>query len=196
MKKLSYAAAVLALFTVSGCGEVSRIAAPAEVEATLDRQDSQGMSELHGVRFVHRAPHTAPFKDEVASATFVAGTAGSLELHFRDGTPFAVFSVPADALVGASLGERTIERYDTVTISIRRVDSSRYLLDMQPSGLTFSEPASVRFFYENALVPQGAGVWKQEAFGDVWSEVLSDDNDSVIRGQVDDFTLYAMAAPL
>lgn len=198
MKKLSYAAAVLAMFAIGGCGDVAQIAAPAGVEPLFNSANaSRGGG---GVLYAHRAPGTQPFKDEVVTFTVKPGEAATAELTFADGTPFATFHVGETSLQGATLNGVAIDPTKPVEISIRRVDASRYVLDMQPSGLVFNSeaPARVEFFYENARLPRGTvQVYKQESFGETWTDVETIDDTAlqVMAGDVEDFTIYAMAAP-
>lgn len=198
MRKLTYAAAVLGLFVLGGCDQASRIASPAEVEPLFNSANAQRGGG--GVLYAHRAPRTSPFKDEVVTFTVMPGESHTARLNFADGTPFAIFHVGETSLDGATLNGVDIDPEKPVEISIRRVDASRYVLDMQPSGLVFNSaaPATVEFFYQNARLPRGhVQVYKQEAFGETWQDVATSDDAGlqVMTGEVEDFTIYAMAAP-
>jgi hypothetical protein len=196
MNRISAALAGLSLLLVAACADVAPTTAPMDLDPMLSR-DGGGTRQLS---YAHRAPHAPPFLGEVVTLEARSGVASSATLYFADGTPFATFSVAAESMTGAALRGTPIGADETVTISIRRVDASRYILDMQPSGLVFnpSAPATVEFFYEHAILPRGAmGVFKQEANGESWGSVHAENHSDrrVMRGRVEDFTRYAMAAP-
>ena len=153
---------------------------------------------IRSLQFVHRAPEAPPFKDGVATLEARAGSGGQAVLTFADGTPFARLTLAPGSLDGATLDGRPLGPGETVSISLRRPDASRYLVDLQPSGLVFNPgaPAVLEFFYAYASMPAApVGVFKQHRNGEQWFRTESGDDTGlrVMRSRVDDFTIYAMS---
>jgi hypothetical protein len=191
MKRFWCPVVVLLLVTSAGCTEETPHPALSGTQASHARA-------AQSLVFVHRAPHTPPFKDEAVSLTARAGEASEAALSFADGSPFARFRLSAESMRGATLSGQRIPEGTAITITLKRVDASRYLIDFQPSGLEFNPaaPAEVEFFYANALLPPGeVTVFKQERVGDAWVPTRTSDDrpGRVMRASVEDFTIYAMA---
>ena len=187
--------ALLAL-SLAGCpADHSGMTGPAEQGPTRSASPSRNL------RFVHRAPQTPPFKEEIVALEARVGETSSATLHFADGSAFARFTISPESMRGATLDGRQLGADETITITLRRVDASRYLIDLQPSGLVFngSAPAELVFFYGSASLDEATPmeVWKQEGAGDRWIRTPSEVDRGTRRmhARVDDFTIYALAIP-
>jgi hypothetical protein len=195
MKAIRLALPALLLTMAAGCAE-NHPAAPAASpdDAWLSRNATD-----RSLNFVHRAPGTAPFHRQTATLEVRPGEAASATLYFLDGSPFAQLSLPLDALHGAHINGRPVGPEETVEITLRRADASRYLVELQPAGLEFNPqaPANLVFFYDNAVVPADGqvGVSKQDRRGQAWQATEHEDNRGTrqLRARVRDFTIYAMA---
>lgn len=194
MNKLITTVTAGVVVALSACADAAPLTVPSGLDPLLSHQ-----GDTRAMAFVHRSPDAPPFKDEVVTLEVRSGVAGSATLNFVDGTPFARFSVQEETLTGATLNGTPIPAGESITVTLRRVDASRYIVDLQPSGIVFNPeaPATVEFYYENARLPRGdVAVYKQDSFGESWSGVKTVDQHDrrLMSGRVDDFTLYAMSA--
>lgn len=195
MKAIRLALPALLLTVAAGCFENN----PAAPAASPDDALLSRSAGAQGINFVHRAPRTAPFHLQTTQLEVRAGEAASATLYFADGSPFAQLSLSPEALRGASVNGTPVANGETVQITLKRVDASRYLVELQPAGLQFNPdaPAELVFFYDNAVVPAAGqvGVWKQDQRGQGWQSTEHQDDRGTrqLRARVRDFTIYAMA---
>lgn len=196
MRRIPTSSALLA-FLLIGCAD--HPATPLAPEGSIGAlSDSR-----RDVRLVHRAPYAPQFADTVVVLDAVAGTPGRVALQFSDGSPFAALELGAESLVGATLDGRSIAAGETVRITLRRHDASRFLVQMEPAGLVFnpSAPAVVTFDYtlaNDADLAASFQVRKRHQVGERWLDDVKVEHDARnkrIRGRVDDFTHYALAYP-
>lgn len=185
----------LALALLAGCADLAPTAPFAAPEAVLHARGAVPQAP----RFVHRAPHTAPFKNEVVGVTVRAGEAATLRLDFADGSPFAELHIGEESLRGATIDGVPVAEGEPLGITLRRIDASRYLVELQPAGLVFNPaaPAELVFHYENAALTVGEpmSVWKQDRRGQAWEQAASqnDRGSRRMRAVVRDFTVFAMS---
>jgi hypothetical protein len=178
----------------SGCSaEEPRATAPADAAAV------ETVARTAAVRFVQRSPSAPSFADEEIRLAATAGAAGEITLRFTDGSPFATFRTGEETLRGARLQGRPIPAGDTVWITMRRVDGSRFLVELEPSGLVFNPqaPAELVFHHRHSSYPvdQEASFWKQERVDSPWEriEARHDQASRTFRAPLEGFTKYALA---
>ncbi len=128
-----------------------------------------------------------------------------------DGEEFLEFEIPEDALLAYPDGRR-FARGDSVRITIRVVDPTRFVFEFQPAGLKFDprHPAELEVSYEwadpdydgdgdrdsdDAEIEREFGFWRQERAGQPWFRVGTvrveemDEAEAKITG----FSKYALA---
>ena len=203
MLKIRSAIALLGMLLLAACADSVAPTAPV-LEAPQGAVSAARGGAKAGLRapdFVRRRPGTPHISRERVRLVATAGRAAEATLRFEDGTPFAHFRLPAEALEGATLNGRRIRRGERVEITLQRQNAVHFVVDMQPSGLVFNAdaPADVTFFYQYADLrgTERLEAWKQERPGDPWQRTAHQDDrrSRAFRARVDDFTIYAMAIP-
>jgi hypothetical protein len=165
-----------------------------------------------------RAGPTAPALVTLTGSFYAKrGSDREIRMYYRprpgrsDSTEFLRFRVRRDALSRRPDGTQFAVN-DSVLITIRVVDPSRYWVEFQPSGLQFStsEPAELKLSYKESggdidgdgdsdsndrALEQQLAIWFQESPGQLWkrltSLVFEDDDD--VEGKVTSFTTYLVA---
>lgn len=169
-------------------------------------------SDLTFMRF---APDAPPLADTVVSFWARRGEDRKVQIQYEGNGAYGYghgicleFIVPAAAL----LPSQASMVGDSVRITVRVVDSSRFDFRFEPAGLRFSpeQPAELRVFYswadpdlngdgvvdeKDAPLAEGFGFWRQELPGDPWQKIptarLTDSEE--IRARITGFTRYAVA---
>ncbi|HEU4641393.1 MAG TPA: hypothetical protein VFS44_02985 [Gemmatimonadaceae bacterium] len=139
-------------------------------------------------------------------------------LYFRsttgdpaDSTQLVRLTIPRGALARLPDGSR-VGRRDSVQITMTLVDPEHMIVEMEPSGLRFSNghPAHLDFGYEQAsddidgdgqvdgedqVKEAGLRLWRRETPGDPWLPVGGSKHQphKHIDGDIEGFTQYAIA---
>lgn len=191
-------AAVLALL-VAGC---DRPVDPAP--------DALPESALSFLRFSTDAP---PPTDSVVSFWAVRGEDREVEIRLQpeegetEGEEFLEFEVSGQSLARYPDG-RAFARGDSVLITIRLVDPSRFMFEFEPAGLRFDpdHPAELEVSYARADSDyDGDGVddedlafsfWRQERQGELWYRMgtIFIEDLSEVEADIEGFTRYALAS--
>lgn len=190
--------AVMLAISLAGC-QTDGPLLPSTSDPVLERSSS---SAAAAPLFVHRAPSAPPFKDEIATVRVRPGEAAEATLAFADGSPFAKFVLPAAALNDATINGDPVLAGEEITITLRRVDASRFYVKLEPAGLVFNPeaPPTIIFDYTHARVPEHVGaleVWKQHQVGEAWikTTTVDDRRSRSAKGQVDDFSGFTLSFP-
>ena len=176
----------IAMLMAAGCGDVSRVAAPASVAARRPAESA----------FLQRAAHAPEFAAGAVSIEARAGVPSADTLRFSDGEPFVALEIDAATLRGATLHGAPVA---SVTITLARADRGRFVAELQPSGLRFNPqaPARLTFFYRNAAARRSPlQLWKQEHDAAPWERVDGADRagERIFTAAIDGFTKYAVAS--
>jgi hypothetical protein len=177
----------------------------------LDDQPGTSESDLTFVRFVADAP---PLTDTVVSFWAVRGQDRQVQIQYIYANGLGkcmLFRVPADALARHPDG-RTVAEGDSVLITIRVPDKSRYDYSFSPAGLQFdaNHPAELEVKYRwadrdldgNGVVDsrdehlwKGFAFWKQERPGQPWTRIETTRLEDILeaRAAITSFTKYALA---
>lgn len=172
-------------------------------------------SRLTFLRFAESAP---PLADSVATFWAVRGSDREVEMRLApteddaEGEDFLQFEVPGDALLRYPDG-RAFARGDSVQITIRVVDATRFLFHFEPSGLQFDpmNPAELEVSYEYAdrdfdqdgdqdeddrEVEREFGFWHQKRPGGLWTKVgtIRMEDLEEAEAEITTFSRYAMAS--
>lgn len=207
-----FAAALLTL-TVAACADGTAPLAEApgpQLEVTSGTESSQ-----HVLR---QAPLAPPLETYDVSFWALRGTNRSIEVRYQNGKPnagtgdrFVRFTVPDGALVTGPDGSRLKGR-DSVLITLR-FDATDFLIDFEPSGLTFarSTPATLEVWYGNAdpdanrdgivddadalIFGRLLGMYHFTTTGSPWEQVRSKNEVSfkTIIGEINGFSGYAVS---
>lgn len=193
--------AVLALLAplVAGCTED-----PIEPEP-----DARHESELLFLRFADAAP---PPADSVVSFWAVRGEDREVEMRLvpepgeEKGEEFLEFEVSGASLLRRPDGS-AFQRGDSVLITIRLVDPSRFMFKFEPAGLRFDpdHPAELEVSYARAdldLDDDGEdedlqfGFWRQEREGELWYRMgtIFIEDLREVEAEIEGFTRYALAS--
>lgn len=180
----------------------------------VDPPEQRPEAELTFVRANAMAP---PLVTVTTSFYAKRGSDREIRLYYRprpgrtDSTEFLRFRVRRNTLSRRSDGT-PFAANDSVLITIRVVDPTRFWVDFQPSGLQFnsSEPAELKLSYKESggdidgdgdsdssdrALEQQLAIWFQESPGQPWSRltsVLFVDDDH-IEGKLTSFTSYLVA---
>lgn len=171
--------------------------------------------KLTFLRFAESAPDLA---DSAVSFWAVRGEDRSVEVRLaptaddEEGEDFLEFEVPGNALLKYPDG-RAFARGDSVLITIRVVDATRFLFHFEPSGLRFDpkNPAELEVSYEYAdrdfdqdgdqdeddrRVEKEFGFWHQKQLGGLWTKVgtIKMEDLQEVEAKVTGFSRYAMAS--
>lgn len=172
-------------------------------------------SHLTFLRFAESAP---PLADSVVSFWAVRGEDRGVEMRLapagdgEQGEDFLQFEVPGDALLKHPNG-RAFVSGDSVLITIRVVDATRFLFHFEPSGLQFDpkNPAELEVSYEYAdrdfdqdgdqdaddrRVEREFGFWHQRRLGGLWAKMATiriEDLEEV-EAEITGFSRYALAS--
>jgi hypothetical protein len=164
-------------------------------------------SELNFLRF------SSANAVSVRTASFwaVRGRDRKLEIDYADGHEFLEFEVRSGSLLRRPDGS-LFANNDSILITVTLDPSDRFIVDFQPSGLTFnpSDPARLKINYleadpdidddgdedsEDLALEAALRVWQQELPGLPWLPLLTfriDDDD--LEARVLSFTGFAMAS--
>lgn len=190
---LRLGAALALLLAGPACDRAPSVTAPLVPEAELSKAQN-------ALRFVHRDAKAPPFARARASFVAVAGEGNEMTIHFADGSPLATFRVGPESLRDATLGGARLAAGDTVRITLQMADGSRFLVDLQPSGLRFNPeaPAELVFHYRHAAAvrhPDRLTVWRQESEGDPWTRLGGTPSPETLTlsAPIDGFTRFAMS---
>lgn len=190
---------VLALL-IAGCSDT-----PVEPQP-----DALPESELTFVRFSANAP---PPADSVVSFWAVRGEDREIAIRLQpaegesEGEEFLEFEVSGQSLARYPDGT-AFELGDSVLITIRLVDPSRFMFEFEPAGLKFDpeRPAELEVSYARAdpdFDDDGVAddelefqFWRQEREGELWfrmGTVIIEDL-SEVEAAIHGFTRYALAS--
>lgn len=193
MRGVKQAIAILLVALTAACtAEGPRVTAPGDATSTVITLNPN---------FLQRSPSAPAFANEEVHLPAVAGVADEITLYFADGSPFATFRTGEQTLRGAQLQGRPIPPGDTVWITMRRVDNSRFMVKMEPSGLIFNPrmPAELTVYYRHSsysVEPGHLSLLRQENDSSPWEQIpaQSDPQKQVFRAPLEGFTKYAMAS--
>lgn len=180
-----------------------------------DAEQGVPESELTFLRFSETA---APLADSVVSFWAVRGQSRRVEIDYRpeagedEGERFLRFEVDDESLLRYPDG-RAFARGDSVRITVRVVDSQRFLFVFEPAGLTFNpaEPAELEVSYEHAdrdfdddgdededdaRVEREFAVWHQARRGGLWQKAgtLKIEDLEEVEAEILSFSRYALAS--
>lgn len=177
------------LLAAAGCGDVSRVAAPASVAARKPAESA----------FLQRAANAPEFAAGAVSIEARAGAASADTLRFSNGEPFVALEIGDATMRGATLHGAPVPAGTSVTITLARADRGRFVAEFQPSGLRFNPaaPARLTFFYRNAAARRSPlQLWKQEHDAAPWERVDGADRagERIFTATIDGFTKYAVAS--
>ena len=170
-------------------------------------------TQLH---FLAPEAGTPPLSATVVAMWAVRGETREVRLSQKnpgaaDSSEFLRFKVDDDALVALPNGT-PIPQGDSVLITLTVVDAARFIVNFEPSGLTFrsDKPAELRLRYayagadlnddgrrdsEDDDIEDRLSIWKQELPGDPWVRIgsarIKDNNE--LRADIRGFTRYAIA---
>lgn len=170
--------------------------------------------ELTFVRFAETAP---PLAQREVSFWAVRGADRGARIRYApqagedEGEEFLEFEVPSGALLTYPDG-RAFAPGDSVRITIRVVDASRFIFEFQPAGLRFDRrtPAELEVSYEGAdrdydedgdedgedqEFEREFGFWRQERPGLPWFQVATVKLEDLEEAEAEiyGFTKYALA---
>lgn len=202
MRNRSYlvSIAVLLASLVAGCSDN-----PVDPEP-----DALPEEELVFLRFAAAAPAPA---DSVVSFWAVRGEDREVEIRLapeegeEEGEEFLEFEVSGGSLLRRPDGS-AFQRGDSVLITIRLVDASRFMFEFEPSGLKFDpdHPAELEVSYARAdpdFDGDGQddeelrfGFWRQEREGELWFRMgtVFIEDLSEVEADIEGFTRYALAS--
>lgn len=172
--------------------------------------DALPESELSFLRFAAGAP---PPADSVVSFWAVRGEDREVEIRLQpeegeqEGEEFLEFEVSGQSLASYPDG-RPFARGDSVLITIRLVDPSRFMVKFEPAGLKFDpdHPAELEVSYAHADPDyDGDGeddedlefsFWRQEREGELWYRMgtVFIEDLSEVEAEIEGFTRYALAS--
>lgn len=183
-------------------------------EEPQEKQTSVAESELTFIRF---APDAPALVDTIVSFWAVKGENRRVEIRYvpttsyPDGGVCLEFRVPGDALLRHPDG-RTVQRGDSVLITIRVVNPAEFKFEFEPAGLQFDsrKPAELRVYYywadrdyngdgvidgQDEEIYQNFTIWRQERVGEPWSAQVAerDQSSEKIKAFLTGFTRYALA---
>ena len=167
-------------------------------------------SELSFLRFSAAAPAPA---DSVVSFWAVRGEDREVEIRLQpeegeaEGEEFLEFEVSGQSLASYPDG-RPFAPGDSVLITIRLVDPSRFMFEFAPAGLKFDpdHPAELEVSYARADSDyDGDGdadddlefrFWRQERQGELWYRMgtVFIEDLSEVEADIEGFTRYALAS--
>lgn len=201
-------AAPLAAFTAlllaaAGCGE-----------STSPEDESRPTEALN---FLRPAPDAPPIANPVVSFYAKRGENREATIWYRprpgeaDSSEFVSFEVPGGALDRLPNGA-AIAPGDSVLITIRVIDPARLIVDLQPTGLRFSQstPAQLEISFaeahddldgdgdldgDDARARQSFYIWRQERAGDPWVRIgsITDFDFEEVEADLFGFSGYAIA---
>lgn len=202
MRNTRFRRAAVALLAplAAGCTEN-----PVELEP-----DARPESELVFLRFAAAAPAPA---DTVVSFWAVRGEDREVQIRLApepgedEGEEFLEFEVSRGSLLRRPDGS-VFQRGDSVLITIRLVDASRFMFEFKPAGLKFDpdHPAELEVSYARAdpdFDGDGEededlrfGFWRQEREGELWYRMgtVFIEDLSEVEAKIDGFTRYALAS--
>ncbi|HLL84023.1 MAG TPA: hypothetical protein VK420_15265 [Longimicrobium sp.] len=139
-----------------------------------------------------------------------AGENAEVRIPYTTGENCLEFKIPGNGLLRRPDGT-AFRRGDSIQITIRVLDATRFNFEFQPSGLRFDpgHPAELRMRYRYAdpdLNGDGRvdgaddrsrlAIWRQEADGQPWvrTGTLRDAHADEVRADLQGFTKYAMAS--
>jgi hypothetical protein len=139
-----------------------------------------------------------------------AGENAEVRIRYTTGENCLEFKIPGNGLLRRPDGT-AFRRGDSIQVTIRVLDPSRFKFEFQPSGLRFDpeHPAELRMRYRYAnpdLNGDGRvdaaderarlGIWRQEADGQPWVSIgtIRDAELREVRADLQGFTKYAMAS--
>jgi hypothetical protein len=199
----TFAAAALALFATVSTSCNDGTSPPPEIRPT------------EGLHFLRPAPGAPEFAD--TTVRFIARRGVDSEVRIRyavapgEFEEFVRFRVRRDALLAYPDG-RPFAEGDEVEITLRIVDFSRLIVELQPSGLKFDpeEPAELKFKYNHtdpdrdgdgdvdaadAQVESLLSIWRQAAANEPWTRLVSRVEIEIdeIEAEITEFSGYAFA---
>lgn len=158
---------------------------------------------------IRQAPNAPGLARTEATFWAKAGENAEVRIPYTTGENCLEFKIPGNGLLRRPDGTE-FRRGDSVQITIRVIDPSRFAFEFQPSGLRFDpeHPAELRMRYRYAdpdLNGDGRvdaadervrlGLWRQEADGQPWVALgtIRDAEAQDVRADLRGFTKYAMA---
>ena len=187
-------AALVSLPTLAACGD-----------------DPTGQRPVPGDQlvFLRAAENAPPLATTEVSFWATKGEDSEVEIRYANGAECLEFRVRDDALLRRPDGS-TIAEGDSVRITVRVLDPSRFIFEFLPAGLVFDrrEPAELRISYKYAdrdFDDDGViddddtdfdfAIWRQERDNQPWFPVgtarLKDLEE--LRAEISGFTRYAAA---
>jgi len=159
--------------------------------------------------FIRQAENAPALAAREATFWAKAGENAEVRIRYVNGDNALEFKIPGNGLLRRPDGT-AFQRGDSVQITIRLLDPSRFNFEFQPAGLRFDpdHPAELRMRYQYAnpdLNGDGRvdsaddrfrfGIWRQEADGRPWESIgtARDATLREVRAELRGFTKYAMA---
>jgi hypothetical protein len=159
--------------------------------------------------FIRQAADAPPLTASQATFWAKAGDNAEVRIRYTTGENALEFKIPGNGLLSRPDGT-AFRRGDSIQITIRLVDPSRFSFEFEPSGLRFDpdHPAELRMRYRYAnpdLNGDGRvdsaderfdfGIWRQERDGEPWRKIgtTRDTDFDEVRAELSGFTKYAMA---
>ena len=190
-------AAALAAPVLAACGDPSG-------------SDGEGPVPNSELAFLEERPDAPALADDVVSFWAVKGEDAEVRIDYVNGRECLRFRVDDETLLRRPNGT-PFEEGDSVLITIRAIDVTRFQFEFQPAGLRFDpgEPAELRINYEYADPDYDddgdvdaddqeliIGMYRRETASQPWFRVgtaeVDEDLDRV-RADLDGFTQYALA---
>ncbi len=186
------------LATLAAC-QVGRDAITSPDASSAPLASAGGTNSYAGPRSFAAQDGSTALRNGTASMWAVQGETRSMALVYGDGTPFVTFTVPAGALVRDAAGQMLADG-DSVRITMALPSPSAFAVQMEPSGLQFSNtvPATLRFNLNHAgnaaLHSSSLSMWKQETADAPWMPVAAtfDLQARTATASVPGFTIYAI----
>jgi hypothetical protein len=175
--------------------------------------DSRPGNELN---VIHVSPNSTPLFNTTVSFYAKRGENREGSLSFQDasggeGEEYVRLRIDANTLLANPNGMPILPG-DSVLVTLRVVDPTEMLFDLQPSGLTFNpaEPARLKIHYDHAggdlnddgvsdsrddSIERTLAIWKQENLTDPFvrlTSVLTIETDEA-EAQLTGFSRYALA---
>ena len=159
--------------------------------------------------FIRQAENAPALAAREATFWAKAGENAEVRIRYVNGDNALEFKIPGNGLLRRPDGT-AFQRGDSVQITIRLLDPSRFNFEFQPAGLRFDpdHPAELRMRYQYAnpdLNGDGRvdsaddrfrfGIWRQEADGRPWEPIgtARDATLREVRAELRGFNKYAMA---
>jgi hypothetical protein len=190
-------AAALAAPVLAACGDPSG-------------SDGEGPVPNSELAFLEERPDAPALEEEVVSFWAVKGDDREVRIDYVNGRECLRFKLDDESLLRRPNGTLIAEG-DSVLITIRAIDISKFQFEFQPAGLRFDpdEPAELRINYEYADPDydddgdvddddqeQIIGLYRRETASQPWFKVGTaevDEDFDRVRADLDGFTQYAMA---